>query len=168
MDNNNDDKNSQLEENNEVQISSKEELAEEVEMATNTDSENKVERIMSLENMINGYMMDFEKLKKDLKEQSAMLKDSYENDPEYMSAVDKAKEINKMKAEIKEKLLQDPSVAALDAKVSDLKSEVKDVRQALSDYLQQYYRESGLTEITGSDGEVHELIATVRLVKKRD
>jgi len=134
----------------------------------NTNSDNKLERIMSLENMINGYILDLDKLQKDFKEQSAMLKDTFENDADFAAASEKVRDVQKLKAEIKDKLCQDPSVALLDAKVTDLKSEVKDVRQALSDYLQQYYRESGLTEITGADGEVREIVATVRLVKKKD
>lgn len=149
-------------------IDPQEELEAAVEVATDVDSENKVERIMSLENMINGYILDLEKLQKDLKEQSAMLKDSFENDADYAAIADKAREVQKMKKEAKDKLLQDPSISLLDAKVTDLKSEVKDVRQALSDYLQQYYRESGLTSITAADGEVRELVATVKLVKKKE
>ncbi|QQS44194.1 hypothetical protein IPM65_01145 [Candidatus Roizmanbacteria bacterium] len=56
----------------------------------------------------------------------------------------------------------------LDAKVNDLKTEVKDARQALSDYLHQYYLESGLTQITDSSGEVREIVTSVKLVKKKD
>lgn len=150
------------------QLESNEELEEAVEASTNTDSDNKVERIMSLENMINGYLMDLEKLQKDLKEQSSMLKDVFENDAEYAAASEKAREVQKMKKEIKDKLISDPSVALLDAKVSDLKAEVKDARQALSDYLHQYYLESGLTQITDSAGEVREIVTSVKLVKKKD
>jgi len=144
------------------------ELSQAVEASTNTNSGTKVERIMSLENMINGYMVDLKKLQDTLKEQSGMLKGSYENDAEYVGVVEKGKEIQKMKQTVKDRLMKDPSVALLEAKVTDLKQEVKDVRQALSDYLQQYYQESGLTQITGADGEVHDIVATVRLVKKRD
>lgn len=149
-------------------IETTEDLQEAVEASTNVDSDNKIERIMSLENMINGYILDLDKLQKDLKEQSSMLKDSLENDADYAAISEKAQEAQKMKKEAKDKLLQDPAISLLDAKVNDLKSEVKDVRQALSDYLQQYYRESGLTQITAADGEVRELVATVKLVKKKD
>ncbi len=150
------------------QLESTEEIEEAVEASTNVNSDNKVERIMSLENMINGYLMDLEKLQKDLKEQSTMLKDTFENDAEYAAASEKAREVQKMKKEIKDKLISDPSVALLDAKVNDLKTEVKDARQALSDYLHQYYLESGLTQITDSAGEVREIVTSVKLVKKKD
>ena len=154
--------------NDTEQIVNNTEIEEAVEASTNVNSDNKVERIMSLENMINGYLMDLEKLQKDLKEQSTMLKDTFENDAEYAAANEKAKEVQKMKKEIKDKLISDPSVALLDAKVNDLKTEVKDARQALSDYLHQYYLESGLTQITDSAGEVREIVTSVKLVKKKD
>ncbi len=153
---------------NELITDAETELQKAVESSTNTDSNTKVERIMSLENMINGYMVDLKKLQDTLKDQSGMLKGTYENDAEYAGVVEKAKDVQKMKQTIKERLMKDPSVSLLEAKVNDLKQEVKDVRQALSDYLQQYYQESGLTQITGADGEVHDIVATVRLVKKRD
>lgn len=149
-------------------IETLEEIEESVEASTNVNSDNKLERIMSLENMVNGYILDLDKLQKDLKEQSAMLKDSFENDADFAAAAEKVRDMQKIKKEAQDKLLQDPSISLLDAKVTDLKSEVKDVRQALSDYLQQYYRESGLTQITGADGEVREIVATVKLVKKKD
>lgn len=126
------------------------------------------ERVLSLENMINGYMLDLDKLQKNLKEQSSMLKDLFENDSEYKEADEKVKEATKSKKKVKDKLKENQSVALLESKVQDLKSEVKDVRQALSDYLYQYFRESGMTQITGSDGEIHELVASVRLVKKKE
>lgn len=154
--------------NEQEQLESTETIEEAVEASTNVNSDNKVERIMSLENMINGYLMDLEKLQKDLKEQSTMLKDTFENDAEYAAASEKAREVQKMKKEIKDKLISDPSVALLDAKVNDLKTEVKDARQALSDYLHQYYLESGLTQITDSSGEVREIVTSVKLVKKKD
>jgi predicted nuclease with TOPRIM domain len=126
------------------------------------------ERVLSLEGMINGYMLDLDKLQKNLKEQSAMLKDLFENDSEYKEADEKVKEATKSKKKVKDKLKENQSVALLESKVQDLKSEVKEVRQALSDYLYKYFRESGMTQITDSDGEIHELVASVRLVKKKE
>ncbi|MBP9690577.1 hypothetical protein KBD81_00695 [Candidatus Woesebacteria bacterium] len=149
-------------------IESNDTIEADIEVSQNVNSDSKLERIMSLENMINGYILDLDKLQKDLKEQSSMLKDTFENDADFAAASEKVSDMQKIKKEVQDKLLQDPAISLLDAKVSDLKTEVKDVRQALSDYLQQYYRESGLTQITGADGEVREIVATARLVKKKD
>ncbi|QQS44195.1 hypothetical protein IPM65_01150 [Candidatus Roizmanbacteria bacterium] len=90
--------------NEQEQLESTETIEEAVEASTNVNSDNKVERIMSLENMINGYLMDLEKLQKDLKEQSTMLKDTFENDAEYAAASEKAREVQKMKRRLKTNL----------------------------------------------------------------
>ena len=133
-----------------------------------SNGEAAVDEILSLENMINGYIFDLNKLQKDLKEQSAMLKDTFENDAEYQAAQEKAKEVAKLKKQVKDRLSGEPSVALLSARVQDLKSESKEIKQALSDYLYRYYKETGLTQITATDGEVLDIVTSVRLVKKKD
>jgi|GEM_PF-669446 len=135
--------------------------------ATQNNPSEKFESIMRLENLINGNIIDLENLQSSLKEQNAMLKDAFENDAEYAAISEKAREMQKMKKAVKDRVMKDPAVALLDEKVADLRAEVKEARQALSDYLTQYYQESGMRQITGSDGEVRELVTSVRLVKKR-
>lgn len=131
------------------------------------DPGKKFESIMRLENLINGNIMDLERLQSSLKEQNAMLKDAFENDAEYAEVSEKAREVQKLKKAVKDKIIQDPAVALLNEKVTDLRAEVKETQEALSDYLTQYYQESGLRQITGTDGEVREIVTSVRLVKRR-
>ena len=130
--------------------------------------ENNVAAILQLETMINGYLMDLEKLQQQVKEQGQMLKDGLENDAEYAACLEKAKTVNKEKKPIQDKLMQEPSLALLNSKVKDLKEEAKDVQQGLSDYLQQYFQQSGLRQITGTDGEIREIVTHLKLVKKRE
>ena len=143
--------------------------AEEVmEVAERTPQENKALNIIQLENIINGYLGDLERLQQELKEQSSMFRDALENDAEYAALVVKAREISKEKKTVQDKLIQEPSLALVDSKIKDIKGEVKDTQQALSDYLQQYYEQSGLRQITGTDGEIRDIVTTVKLVKKKD
>jgi len=132
------------------------------------DPGEKFESIMRLENLINGNILDLEQLQSSLKEQNAMLKDAFENDAEYSEVSKKAQEVQKLKKAVKDRIIKDPGVALLNEKVTDLRSEVKETQQALSDYLTQYYQESGMRQITGTDGEVREMVTSVRLVKRRD
>lgn len=127
----------------------------------------KLESIMRLENLINSHLADLEIVQKSLKEQNAMLKDAFENDAEYLEIQEKSNEIQKLKKTVKDRIIQDPSVALLDDKVADLRAEVKETQIALSDYLSQYFQESGLRQITGTDGEIREIVTTVKLVKMR-
>lgn len=146
-------------ENNEEVTTSSEDLMEE--------STNNMAQILHLENLINGYMADVEKLGSEFKEQNQMLKDSLENDAEYSTVLEEARNVNKKKKEMKDKLMKDPSIALLDEKVNELRSELKEAKQALSDYLHEYFAQSGLRQITGTDGEVRDLVTTVRLVKTK-
>jgi len=127
----------------------------------------KFESVMRLENLINGHLTDLETLQKSLKEQSAMLSDAYANDAEYSEVHAKSREIQKLKKTVKDRIIQEPAVAILDEKVADLRSQVKETQQALSDYLTQYFQESGMRQITGTDGETREIVTMVKLVKKR-
>jgi len=133
-----------------------------------TNPSEKFESIMRLENLINGNILDLEQLQSSLKEQNAMLKDAFENDAEYSEVSEKAREVQKLKKTVKDRIIKDPGVALLDEKVTDLRTGVKETQQALSDYLTQYYQKSGMRQITGTDGEIREMVTSVRLVKRRD
>ncbi|MFA9288987.1 MAG: hypothetical protein ACEQSA_03855 [Weeksellaceae bacterium] len=123
--------------------------------------------IIGLENMINSYMGDLEKVQDQIKAQNQMLKDALENDAEYMELQKKATDINKAKKTVKDKLVKDPALSVVQQKIDELKFEIKDIRDAISGYVEQYYEQSGLRQITGADGEIHEIITSVKLVKKR-
>lgn len=133
-----------------------------------TNPSDKFESIARLENLIQGHLSDLQTHQKSLKEQSAMLRDAFENDASYAEVSQKAREIQKQKKAIKDKIMEEPAVSAQNDKVIELKSQVKETQQALSDYLTQYFEESGLRQITGTDGETHEIVTMVKLVKKRE
>lgn len=145
-----------------------EEAEEAMEVAEKIPAQNKALNIIQLENIINGYLGDLEKFQQELKEQSQMFRDALENDAEYAAIVAKAREVSKEKKARQDKLIQEPSLALVDSKIKDIKVDVKDTQQALSDYLQQYYEQSGLRQITGIDGEIRDIVTTVKLVKKKD
>jgi len=128
----------------------------------------KMESILSMEEMIKSYVSDLEKLQSSLKEQSGMLRDALENDAGYSDIQKQVKELAGKKKEAKDKILKIDSVALVDSKVQEIKSEMKETRQVLSDYLERYFRESGLRQITGADGEIMEIVTSVKLVKKRE
>ncbi|MDA1316717.1 MAG: hypothetical protein O3B87_01680 [bacterium] len=131
-------------------------------------SESKYESISRLENLINGHQMDLDKLQSGLKDQAAMLNAAFENDAAYLEAHKDMQEATKKKKVEKDRIIKEPAIASLNAKVQDIRSQVKEEKQALSDYLTQYFQESGLRQITGTDGEIREIVTSVRLVKKRE
>ena len=94
------------------------------------------------------------KLTAELAEARDMLKDAFENDATYKEHADAAKEANKVKSATKAQIMKQPQVAGLAAKVKSLTSEVKELKDGMSDYLKEFNRLSGITEIEGEDGEL--------------
>ena len=131
-------------------------------------SESKYESISRLENLINGHQMDLDTIQNDLKDQAGMLKAAFEQDAAYLEAHKDWQDAAKKKKIEKDRIIKEPAIAVLNEKVQALRSQVKEERQALSDYLSQYFQESGLRQITGTDGEIRDIVTSVRLVKQRD
>lgn len=124
------------------------------------------DEVLNLENMIKTNSSQIAKLSVELSEAREMLKDSFENDTTYREHADAAKEANKIKAATKAQILKQPAVAQIATNVKVLTSELKELKEALSDYLKEFNRLSGITEIEGDDGELMEIVYIAKLVKK--
>lgn len=122
--------------------------------------------ILNLENLIRNNNVQVAKLSAELAEARDMLKDAFENDVTYKEHADAAKEANKVKSATKAQILRQPQVAGLAAKVKSLTSEVKELKEGMSDYLKEFNRLSGINEIEGEDGELMEIVYVAKLVKK--
>lgn len=120
---------------------------------------------LQLEGLVKQYLATIEKLKEELKEKSQMLNDGFEGDAVYQEHLAKAKEANRIKNATRQQLLKQPAMQELDEKVKDLKFDIKDNQTILSDYLTQYQKASGATQIETEDGEVMEIVSVVKLVK---
>lgn len=128
--------------------------------------ERDVDMVMKLEGMIKNNSSQIAKLSADLSEAREMLKDAFENDTTYREHADAAKDANKVKAATKAQILKQPQVAQIATNVKVLTSELKELKEALSDYLKEFNRLSGITEIEGEDGELMEIVYVAKLVKK--
>ena len=122
--------------------------------------------ILNLENTIKGHLTQIEKLREDLSTHRDMLKAAFENDAVYNEHAEVAKAANKVKAKTKAEILKKPDVAELAARVKTESSEFKELQAALSDYLGEFNRLSGITELEGPDGELREIVYVAKLVKK--
>ena len=134
--------------------------------AARSNSTNQALDLMTIENMINAQMVDIAKLKDDMKIVKDSYDDAFRNDSKYKEFDDKAKEAAKMRNTYKQTLLKDPAVAELSNKLDGFKGEVKDMQEALSDYLREYYRLSGMTQFETKDGEMLQIVNVFKLVKQ--
>lgn len=123
---------------------------------------------VDLTSLINRYVADIEKTKAQLKEQNQMFKDAFENDKEYHDKNEVVKAATKEKNAVKQRIMQQPAIQSAAEKVQDLKSELKDMQEALSGYLQEHIRKTGQRTIETDDGELREIVPVYKLVKRRD
>lgn len=122
--------------------------------------------VIQLEGLIKNHISQIDKLRIELSEQKAMLSDTFEGDTTYKEHAEAAKAAAKVKSATKAEILKRPSVATIAEKVKSLSSQMKELQGALSDYLGEFNRLSGITEIEGEDGELREIVYVAKLVKK--
>ena len=126
----------------------------------------KLESIVNLESMIHRYVNDIGKLKEEIKEQKDMYDSIFEADAAYSTQIQKEEEVKKASTTIKQQLLKTPSAIETSEKLKGMKEEIKDLQTHLSDLLKQYQKASGSNQITREDGEIFEIVSSVKLVKK--
>jgi len=122
--------------------------------------------LIDLESMIKSHITTLENSKGELSKLKDMLNGIFENDQTYRDHEEKAKEAAKVKSITKMELLKRPEAGDASEKIKELTQNIKDLDGALSDYLREYQRMSGQTEIEFDDGEVREIVYTARLIKK--
>lgn len=122
--------------------------------------------VMNMENMIKALIVSQDKLKEELDKNRDLLDAIFENDSTYQEYLAAAKEAAKIKSATKQQILKQPQAADLANKVKTLRSELKENKASLSDYLREFQRMSGINEIEGSDGEIREIVFTAKLVNK--
>ena len=63
--------------------------------------------------------------------------------------------------------MQNQATRNIGEKAKDLSIEIKEANLGLSEYLREYQRMTGQSEIEGDDGEVREIVYTAKLIKKQ-
>jgi hypothetical protein len=143
------------------------EVVEEVMESTPVSSgSDQVDVLFSLEEMIKNNIASLDSLREEVKKQREMFEDVFINDETFRLNTEKAKEANKAKNTTRQQILAQPAVAAISAKVKSLRTDIKERQAALSDYLQEYQRMTGATEIEGKDGELRDIINNSKVVKQ--
>lgn len=131
-----------------------------------TDTPNEaVSSLFQIENLIKTHISHIDTVKLEMSKQVEMFNDILANDPDYKKAADEGKEVNKKKAEAKQNVLKSPSNASLNQKIKDMRQELKELKNALSNYLQQYQKIADTDQIESEDGEVRQIVYNAHLVK---
>jgi hypothetical protein len=131
-----------------------------------TSDPNAAQVLLDLEQLIKTHITNIDKGKSELKKQREMLNSALENDETYRLHNDEAKKAAKTKAMTKYQILQKQENKSLADKVKTIAADIKEADTALSDYLREYQRMSGSSEIETDDGVVREIVYVAKLVKK--
>jgi hypothetical protein len=135
-------------------------------LPTDTTDQSGAAVVLNLEGLIKNHISQIENLNEDYTKHKEMLDDIFANDETYQTHLEAAKEATRIKTATKQQILKQPQAADLNEKVKSLKSQIKELDGALSDYLGEYNRLSGINEIEGEDGQLREIIYIAKLVKK--
>jgi len=124
-----------------------------------------VKDLFTIENLIKTHVSHIDAVRVELAKHAEMLTDILNNDSAYKEISDQIKDMGKKKMEAKQNILKVPSNASLNQKIKDMRTEVKELKMALSQYLQQYQKIADTDQIESEDGEVRQIIFDARLVK---
>ena len=124
-----------------------------------------VTSLFAIENLIKTHISHIDTVKIEMQKQAEMFNDVLNNDSGYKKAAEEGKEVNKKKAEAKQNVLKSPSNASLNQKIKDMRQELKELKNALSNYLQQYQKIADTDQIESEDGEVRQIVYNAHLVK---
>jgi hypothetical protein len=122
--------------------------------------------LLSLEELIKNHIQSLEKLQDDLKKHREMFADAFENSEAYREHEKRVKEVTKEKSQAREQIIKQPAMQSLAQKIKDFNTDLKEKKAALSDYLLEYQRMSGATEIEGHDGKMRDIVNNAKLIKR--
>ena len=136
------------------------------ESAASDTSISAVDDLQNIENLINANIQKIDNLEKEVKPVSEMLESLLDADLEYAELDLKAKEAIKEKTAKKKTLMSTTNGRELNEKLKNFKSEIREAKEALSAYLQEYQKKTGFSEYEGPDGELRQIVFTAKLVRK--
>ncbi|QQS38860.1 hypothetical protein IPM62_05790 [Candidatus Woesebacteria bacterium] len=131
-----------------------------------SDPNDDTKTLIAVESQIKMNMAKIERVKKDLQPVNEMLKNLLENDESYVKLSDIAKKAAREKSARKKDLLSTQNGKELLGKITAFKEELADAQEALSYYLSEYQKSTGLNEFEGEDGELRQIVYVAKLVRK--
>jgi len=122
--------------------------------------------ITNLQNLINETLSRIDAISDEVRPLDEMINSVLENDETYRKHVDDAKQASKIKNATKAEIMKRPDVSNIYSKVKEKKADVKEAKEALSEYLQEYARLTGQRQFETNEGHVQEIVYTAKLVKR--
>ena len=129
-------------------------------------SSNDAVLLVKIEEMIKTHMSQISELQEEATKYKEMLDDIFVNDETYQEHDKIAKEAARIRSNTRKEIMKRPDAADVSNKLKTVKSQQKELKDGMSDYLREYQRLSGSNEIEGEDGEIREIVFSAKLVKR--
>lgn len=123
--------------------------------------------ITSLQNIIERNADNLDTIKQKLKLNREQLKSIFENDTQLSEATQQADTFTKQIRERKSSLQSDPEVTKLKVEVGELSEQKKEIEEALSSHLVNFYQLTNSTSFDTSDGDQREFVIKAAVKSKR-
>lgn len=121
----------------------------------------------NLESMIRENLARVDKLNEEAKKHKEMLDSVLLNDETYQNHEEAVKQAQKVKNTTKAEIMKRPDVNQVALKLKELKDEVKELKESMNSYLQEYQRLSGSSEIEDDKGVTMQIIYVAKLVRRK-
>lgn len=136
-----------------------------VEEASNTDDADAIV-IKNLQDLINETLNRIAVIGEEVKPLDEMINSVLENDEVYKKHTEDAKQASKIKNATKAEIMKRPDVSNVFSKVKEKKMDLKEAKDSLSEYLQEYSRLTGQRQFETPEGLVQEIVYTAKLVRR--
>ena len=105
-----------------------------------------------------------EDLAEELNKIKALYEESLDNDDTFQEIEEHAKALRDESKEKKQQVLDKPEIKEFMQQIKEIRQDMKENSEVLSQELADYYKESGLLEITDADGKVRKIKFSAKLV----
>lgn len=137
-----------------------------VEETQASSGDNTAQTIVSLTNLINANLGEIENLRQEAMKHKEMLDSVLENDTTYKDHAEKAKEAARIKGNTKKEIFKRSDVRHVVEKLNEVKENIKETQEELSNYIQEYSQLSGQNYFEAADGTIQEIVYVAKLRKK--
>lgn len=134
------------------------------EIAAQAEAADKLgETLISLQALIERHSARLEELQNEMRELGEQQRNLVENDTQLSELSEAAEEVNNKVKARQTALKQSPEMVQLTLKRKELKEEVVEMQQTISNHLVRYYQMTGSQVIETSDGQEREFAISARL-----
>ncbi len=126
-----------------------------------------VSRLLDLERSVKTYYQSLQSKREELKKNRDMVNDALSQDKLYEEHQQQADELKRKQNQLKDQVMNIPSIIAAKEEMKHLGEEIKDMQRSLSKFLLEYRRLSNSTHIQVGEGEFFEIVEDAKLIKSK-